>query len=94
MRISTRLNIALVLSACVAIGVMAAMARVSTLGERSLRAELAGQEVARDLASLLTLTQEYTLYLGERPATQWHARFASMQRGVLCDLHVNIAALG
>ena len=82
MRIRSQLRAATALAIGVLVLVSASLAYVSHLGERTLRNQQLSQEVGRDVASLLTLTLEYTLYLGQRPADQWHARHARLRQTI------------
>jgi len=58
--------------------VFCALAWVAYEGQRTTDSQRASQEVARHIASLLNLTQEYTMYGSARPAIQWHARHAQL----------------
>lgn len=82
MRIRTQLQMATAAAVVVAVGTLAGLAVVTGRSAASLRAETDSQEIARTLANLLTLTQEYTLYAGERAATQWRARHAQLAQTV------------
>lgn len=78
MRIRTQLLMAAVGAALVALAALAALAHVTRLSAAALQAQSDSQEVARHVTSLLTLTQEYTLYGSERPLAQWHTRYAQL----------------
>lgn len=91
MRIRNQLRTATALAIGVLVLVSASLAYVSQLGERTLRNQQLSQEVGRDVASLLTLTLEYTLYPGQRPADQWHARHARL-RQTIADARAAAAA--
>ena len=65
--------------------VFAVLYWVAREGQQTTQAQQASQDVARNIASLLTLTQEYTLFGGARPAQQWHARHARLT-SVLADI--------
>lgn len=80
MRIRDRLIVAVAGSAIVAMAVLASLAYVTQRSAATLRAEGDSREIARNVASLLTLTQEYTIYGGERASTQWRARHAQLAR--------------
>ena len=58
--------------------VFALLLWVAREGEHTTQAQQASEEVARSIASLLTLTQEYTLFGGARPAQQWRARHGQL----------------
>ena len=76
MRLRAQLYIAGAAALVVVVLVTGATQRVSVRGERALRLQAASQEVARNVASLLTLTQEFGLRAQQRPADQWRARHA------------------
>ncbi len=78
MRIRTRMLLAVALAAAVGLGVLATLAFVTQRANSSLRAQQDSQEVARYTSILLTLTQEYTVYRGERTDGQWLAGHASL----------------
>ena len=62
--------------------VFALLLWVAREGEHTTQAQQASEEVARSIASLLTLTQEYALFGGARPAQQWRARHAQLMRAL------------
>ena len=74
MRIRTQLLVAAACAIFVAVASVGALAWVARQSAAALKAQGDSQEVARNVASLLTLTQEYTLYESDRPVAQWHAR--------------------
>lgn len=73
MRIRTRMLVAVALAAAVGLGVLTALTFVTQRANSSLRAQQDSQEIARNVANLLTLTQEYTVYRGARTDGQWQA---------------------
>ena len=81
-RIRTQLLMAAAGAALVALTVLAALAYVTRLSAAALLAQRDSQDVARNVASLLTLTQEYTLYGNERPVAQWHTHYAQLAQTV------------
>ena len=82
MRIRTQLLIASATAALVALAVVMSLAYVTKRSVSTLRAQAVSQDVARNVASLLTLTLEYTAYGGERTTTQWHARYEQLLQTV------------
>ena len=82
MRIRTRLLIASALAVLVATGVVLGLVYVTQRSVVTLRAEADSQEIARNVASLLTLTLEATVFGGNRPTTQWHARYQQLVQTV------------
>ena len=82
MRIRSRLWVAAAISAAVAVAVLTVLAYVVRHSDESLRAQRDSQEIARSVASLLTLTQEYTIYGGERSTAQWRARYRQLVQTV------------
>lgn len=79
MRIRTQLQIAAAAAVVVAVIVVGSMGYVAQRSAVNLRLESASQEIARAVANLLTLTQEFTLYGSERAAEQWRARHARLR---------------
>lgn len=79
MRLRTRLQISLaavlavVLTVCVAVGIVALRA------ERLQSALVDAREIGRHLANLQALTLEYTLSGEARPVQQWHARLERLR---------------
>src|SRR5215510_5854415 len=82
MRIRTQLLLAAAIAAVVALMVLGSTGYVTQRSSANLRSQRAGQDVARDVANLLTLTQEYTVYGGDRASEQWHARYARLRQAV------------
>ncbi|GMV58432.1 MAG: hypothetical protein AMXMBFR72_15390 [Betaproteobacteria bacterium] len=82
MRIRTQLLLATATAVGVALIVLGSVLYVTQRSAANLRAEGDSQEIARTVANLLTLTQEYTLYRGERAAEQWRARYAQLKQTV------------
>src|SRR5262249_26292118 len=82
MRIPTPLLLAAAIAAVVALMVPGSTGYVTQRSSANLRSQRAGQDVARDVANLLTLTQEYTVYGGDRASEQWHARYARLRQAV------------
>ena len=107
MRIRTQVLIASAAAALVAVAVVLSLGYVTQRSVATQRAQAESQNIARSVASLLTLTQEYTVYGGERATTQWHARHEQLLRTVdatvaraavpnlaLIELHDNVLDLG
>ena len=82
MRIRSQLRAATALAVAVLLLVSVGLAFVGKQGQRTLHNQQLSQEVGRDVASLLTLTLEYTLDLGQRPADPWHARHARLRQTI------------
>jgi PAS domain S-box-containing protein len=82
MRIRALLLTASVAAVVVALAVLVCQGYVVQRSVQVQRAQAESQDIARDTASLLTLTQEYTLFGGDRPTAQWHARQAQLARTV------------
>ncbi len=82
MRIRSQLILALVAALGFVAAVTASLVIVSERGEAMLQAQQGSQEIARDVANLLILTQELTLYAGPRPAAQWRTRHAHLRLSI------------
>ena len=82
MRIRTQLWASGLAAAAVAVAVVAGLMHVTRQAEEAALAQADAQEAARDVAGLLTLTLEYTLYGGQRALDQWRARHALLVRTV------------
>lgn len=78
MPIRTQLLIASATAALVAVAVVLSLVYVTVRSATTQRAQAESQDIARNVASLLTLTQEYTVYGGERATAQWHARYEQL----------------
>src|SRR5262245_34448032 len=82
MRIRTQLLLATASAAVVVLIALGSLWYVTERNAANLRAQSESQDIARDVASLLTLTQELTVYGGDRIAEQWHARYALLRQTV------------
>lgn len=82
MRIRTQLLIASAAAALVAVAVVLGLGYVTQRGLATQRAQAESQDIARNVTSLLTLTQEYTVFGGDRATTQWQARYEQFVRTV------------
>ena len=82
MRIRSQWVLAVAASAIVALVVLASLAYVTQRSTRTQQAQADSQEIARNVASLLTLTVEFTVYGGDRPTLQWRARHAQLVQTV------------
>jgi PAS domain S-box-containing protein len=51
-------------------------------GAANLQSQSDSQEIARDVANLLTLTQEYTFYRSDRAIGEWRARYERLRLSV------------
>src|SRR5512134_182146 len=82
MRIRTQLLLAAAGAAAVALTVLGSLWYVTHRNAVNLQSQSDGQDIARDVANLLTLTQEYTVYGGDRATQQWRARHAQLRQTV------------
>ena len=82
MRIQTQLLLATASAAVVVLIALGSLWYVTQRSAASLRAQSESQDIARDVASLLTLTQELTAYGSDRASEQWHARYARLTQTV------------
>lgn len=82
MRIRAQLLAAVAAAGVVTALVAAGLLYVNRQGFEALQAQSDTQEVARDAASLVTLTLEYAAVGGNRPATQWKLRHAQLMATV------------
>ncbi|MCW5632936.1 MAG: response regulator [Rubrivivax sp.] len=82
MRIRTQLLAAVAGASLVALVIVAALLHGAQRSAAGLQAQADNQDVARALANLLALTQELTVYGGERATTQWHAQHARLVQTV------------
>ena len=78
MRIRTQLIASAALAAAVAVLVVAGLWVVTRQAQARLDEQAESQQVARDLANLLMLTNEFAVYGGERATSQWRARHAQL----------------
>ena len=86
MRIRTQLLMASAAAALVAVAVILSLGYVTQRELATRRAQAESQDIARNMASLLALTQEYTVYGAARATTQWHARYEQLVRTVEATL--------
>ncbi|MFZ2650919.1 MAG: PAS domain-containing protein [Burkholderiaceae bacterium] len=99
MRIRTQMLLAVASAAVLALGVLASLWHVTQNSAAALRSQGDSQEIARNTANLLMLTQEVTVYGGERAAVQWRATHARLARAVdqalarQAGLHSALAAM-
>ena len=82
MRIRTQLFLAAACAGGIAFAVFAALWYGTQRNTANLQSQRDSQDIVRNVASLLTLTQEYTAYGGERATGQWHARHAQLMQTV------------
>ncbi|HKC44664.1 MAG TPA: PAS domain-containing protein, partial [Burkholderiales bacterium] len=82
MRIRTQLLLAAAFAALVALIALGSLWYVTQRNAASLRSQADSQDIARHVANLLTLTQEYTVFGGERASEQWHARHEQLGQAV------------
>jgi PAS domain S-box-containing protein len=82
MRIRTQLLLVTATTAVVVLIALGSLWYVTQRSAANLRAQSESQDIARDVANLLTLTQEFTVYGGDRTTEQWHARYARLRQTV------------
>src|SRR5215510_4777276 len=82
MRIRTQLLLAAAFAAVVALMVLGSLWYVTQRSAANLRSQADSQDIARHVANLLTLTQEYTVFGGDRASEQWHARHERLRQAV------------
>jgi PAS domain S-box-containing protein len=82
MRIRHQLYAAVGVAALAATLIFAALIAVTRDNAARMRQQADAQEVARDLANLLTLTNEFSAYGGERAAAQWRLRHGQLRATV------------
>lgn len=82
MRIRTQLTAALALASLVAVLILAGLAHVTRQAQLGLDELAESQEVARHVANMLLLTNEFSVYGSERAAAQWRARQAQLLAAV------------
>lgn len=78
MRIRQQLVLSALAACAVAAVVMLGLVQVIRADADGLRQQTASQDIARDIGSLLTLTNEFASYGGERAATQWRLRYEQL----------------
>jgi diguanylate cyclase (GGDEF)-like protein/PAS domain S-box-containing protein len=82
MRIRTQLTAALGLASLVAVLILTGLAHVTRQAQAGLDEQAESQQVARDVANMLLLTNEFSVYGSGRAATQWRARHAQLLSAV------------
>ena len=82
MRIRTQLIASAALAGAITLLVAIGLAYVTTQARSGLEEQADAQEVARDVANMLSLTNEFSLFGGERAASQWRVRHAQLLAGV------------
>jgi diguanylate cyclase (GGDEF)-like protein/PAS domain S-box-containing protein len=85
MQIRTQLIAAI--SACIAVGLVAAMLIGRAAGDEDLASELQAraQTASHEVSGLLVLTQEYARYAEDRSAQQWHQRHGAIAATLRAD---------
>ena len=78
MRIRTLFVLATTGASVVALLVLGSLWYAAERNTATFQAQNDSQEIARGVASLLTLTQEYTVYGGARASSQLRARYAQL----------------
>lgn len=82
MRIRTQLTAALALASLVAVLILTGLAHVTRQAQAGLDEQAESQQVARDVANMLLLTNEFSVYGSDRAATQWRARHTQLLSAV------------
>ncbi|HEY9108701.1 MAG TPA: PAS domain S-box protein [Roseateles sp.] len=78
MRIRRQLALLAAAALAVTVVMVAGLVEVVRAEAAGLRQQTASQDIARDIGSLLTLTNEFAAYGGERAATQWRLRYGQL----------------
>ena len=78
MRIRSQLIVAAAVAGLLAVLVFAALMYVTQRAQSGLDDQADAQDVAREVASLLALTNEFALYGSERSAMQWRTRHGQL----------------
>lgn len=82
MRIRTQLMASLVLACTVTALLIGGSAYVTHRARLGFAEQAESQEVARDVANMLSLTNEFSVYGGGRAAQQWHACYDQLRTTV------------
>lgn len=82
MRIRSLLFVAVGIAATATALVFIVLVQVTRDNTADWEQQADAREVARDLANLLTLTNEFSIYGGERAAMQWTRRHAQLRRTI------------
>src|SRR5262252_7358506 len=82
MRIQTQLMLAAGVAAGISVVLFGSLWFLAQRGAANLQSQGDSQEIARDVANLLTLTQEYTFYGSDRAIGEWHARYERLRQSV------------
>jgi PAS domain S-box-containing protein len=78
MRVRTQILIVGIVASLVTVALSVGLVYVTRASEAGLQQQAQSQDVARDVASLLTLTNEFAAYGGERAASQWTLRHGQL----------------
>jgi len=82
MRIRTQLVASAALAGLVTILLVVGLLHVTRQAQAGLDEQLESQQVARDVANLLSLTNEVTVFGGERAVTDWRTRHAQLRAAI------------
>ncbi len=82
MRIQTQSLVALAIAFGSMVVIAVSLVHISEDGRRTLQAQQDSRAVARDVTSLLALTQQYSLNFDQQPAAQWHEIHAGVLKVV------------
>jgi len=74
MRIRHQLTVSALIAALMTGALLLGLLQAIRVNQEGLQQQVDAQDVARDVGSLLTLTNEFATYAGERAATQWRLR--------------------
>ena len=78
MRIRTQLIASAALAALVTVLIVVGLVRVTRQAQAGLDEQAESQQVAREVANMLSLTSEFSVYGGDRAAAQWTTRYAQL----------------
>ena len=78
MKIRHQLYVAAALAAVATAALLLGLAQAMRINDAGLRQQATSQDMARDIGSLLTLTNEFAAYGGDRAAAQWRLRHAQL----------------
>ncbi len=82
MRIRSQLLVAAGLAAAVTLLALGGLLAVTQRAESGLDQQTGSQQIARDVAGMLSLTNEFAVFGGDRAVSQWRARHALLVQSV------------
>ncbi len=92
MRIRTQSLIAVAIALGSMVVIATLLAHIAAGGQRTLQAQQDSRVVARDVTSLLVLTQQYNLNFDAQPAAQWHQVHASLLKTIGASMAASTTA--